>query len=823
VIHIKALIMAGGKGTRLTPLTCDIPKPMVPILNKPVMEYTIELLKKYEIKNIAVTLAHLPNVIIDYFGEGEKWGVNLQYYIEEEPLGTGGSVKNAEDFIDETLVVISGDALTDIDLERALHYHKDKKSKATLVLKNEAYPTEYGVVITNDNGEIIRFLEKPSWGEVFSNTINTGIYILEPTVLDYYRKGDSFDFSKDLFPKLLEDAVPMYGYVTHDYWCDIGDLNSYKQTQFDMLEGKVRFNLNSVELQKGIWIQENIELENNVTIVPPAFIGKNAIIKAGTTIEGYSVIGENCTIGADSKIKKSIIWNHTTIGNKSNLRGAVLCSHVDIRNKVEIYENAVIGEGTSIADNVVVKPDIKIWPQKKIHENTVVNQNLIWGTKASKTIFGHRDISGEVNIDISPEYASRLGSAYASTIKGNPIVIVSCDDSYASITVKNSIIAGVQSTGAQVIEIDNALMPINRFAVRYHQANGGIHVRTDKANRNKVYIEFTDDKGTNIQRGKERDIENLFCRDDFKRSNGEKIKRVVEVANFSSIYINSGLKSIKALSVIKRSNLKVFVSSHSEAVMNLANEYLEELGCQPNSFYPFNRGETEEHIYRFSQLMLKERADIGVYISENGEELLLIDNKGRVISKEKYDVLAALLIFKKGIRKIVQPYIAPSIIDRIAEAYGGSVIRTKSNPSSVMNAMLPSEKDQDESMLQYHLTYNAIWALGYIIEFTVERNIALSDLIDEVPHFYFIKREIPCSWEDKGRVMREMIMSQDKKSIELYEGVKILQDKGWALILPDSERAVFNIYSEGFSQEYAEELSSQFSEKVQSLLKNQRQ
>ena len=797
---------------------------MVPILNKPVMEYTIELLKSYEIKDIAVTLAHLPNVIIDYFGGGEKWGVNLQYYIEEEPLGTGGSVKNAEDFIDETLVVISGDALTDIDLEKALQYHKSKKSKATLILKNEAYPTEYGVVITNDNGEIIRFLEKPSWGEVFSNTINTGIYILEPSVLDYYKKGDSFDFSKDLFPKLLEDAVPMYGYVVNDYWCDIGDLNSYKQTQFDMLEGMVKFNFNSIEFQKGIWIQENIELENNVTIIPPVFIGKNAIIKAGATIEGYSIIGENCTIGADSTIKKSILWNHTTIGNKSNLRGAVLCNHVDIKNKAEIYENVVIGEGTSIADNVVIKPDIKIWPQKKIYENTVVNQNLIWGTKASKTIFGHRDVSGEVNIDITPEYASRLGSAYASTIKGNPIVIVSCDDSYASITVKNSIVAGVQATGAQVIEIDNALMPINRFAVRYHQASGGIHVRTDKSNRNKVYIEFTDDKGTNIQRGKERDIENLFCRDDFKRSNGEKIKRVVEVVNFSSIYINSGLKSIKALSLIKRSNLKVFVSSHSEAVLNLANEYLEELGCQPNNFYPFNRGETiEEHIYRFSQLITKERADIGVYISENGEELLLIDNKGRVISKEKYDALAALMIFKKGVKNIVQPYIAPSIIDRIAEAYGGSVIRTKSNPSSIMNAMLPSEKDQDDSMLQYHLTYNAIWALGYIIEFIVERNIALSSLIDEIPHFYFIKKEIPCSWEDKGRVMREMIMSQDKKNIELYEGVKILQDRGWALILPDSERAVFNIYTEGFSQEYAEELSSQFSEKVESLLKNQRQ
>ena len=816
--------MAGGKGTRLTPLTCDIPKPMVPILNKPVMEYTIDLLKKYDITDIAVTLAHLPNVVIDYFGNGEKWNVNLQYYIEEEPLGTGGSVKNAEDFIDDTLIVISGDALTDINLEKALFYHKTKKSKATLVLKNEAYPTEYGVVITNDDGEIIRFLEKPSWGEVFSNTINTGIYILEPTVLDYYKKGDSFDFSKDLFPKLLEDATPMYGYVTQDYWCDIGDLNSYKQTQFDMLEGKVKFSSDYIEIQNGIWTQEHIEIEKNVTLLPPIYIGKNAFIKEGATIEGFSIIGDNCTIGKDSTIKKSIIWNHTTIGTKTNLRGVVLCNHVDIKKNAELYENVVIGEGTTIAENVVIKPDIKIWPQKKVHENTVVSQNLIWGTKASKTIFGYRDISGEVNVDITPEYASRLGSAFASIMKGSPIVIVSCDDSYASISVKNSIVAGVQSTGAQVIEIDYALIPINRFAVRYHEGSGGIHVRTDKSNRNKVFIEFIDEKGTNIQRGKEREIENLFCRDDFKRSNGEKIKKVVDIVNFSSLYISSGLKSLKNLSLIKRSNLNVYVSSYSEAVLNIATEYLEELGCQPNSFHPFSRKEAiDEHLYKFSKLIIQQKADIGIYISENGEELVLIDNQGRLVSKEKYDALAALMIFKKGIRKIVLPYIAPNIIDRIAEAYDARVIRTKSNPSNIMNAMMLAEKDSEEGMLQYHLIYNAVWALGYIIEFMVEKSIPLNSLIDEIPLFYFIKKEIPCNWEDKGRVMREMIMSQNNQNIELFEGIKILQDKGWALILPDSEKAVFNIYTEGFSQEYAEELSSQFSEKVKYLLKNQRQ
>ena len=197
---MKAVIMAGGEGTRLRPLTCNRPKPMVPIVNKPVMEHIIELLKKYELADVAVTLQYLPDMIKDYFGDGKEFGINLRYYVEDKPMGTAGSVKNAEEFLDDTFIVISGDALTDIDLKKAIDFHFSKGSIATLVLKKVDIPLEYGVVVTDENGRITRFLEKPSWGEVFSDTVNTGIYILSPEVLGYFNKNEMFDFSKDLFP-----------------------------------------------------------------------------------------------------------------------------------------------------------------------------------------------------------------------------------------------------------------------------------------------------------------------------------------------------------------------------------------------------------------------------------------------------------------------------------------------------------------------------------------------------------------------------------------------------------------------------------------------
>ena len=376
---MKAVIMAGGEGTRLRPVTCGIPKPMVPVLNKPVMEYTIELLKKHNITDIAATLAYFPAVITDYFGDGGEFGVSLRYYIEHTPLGTGGSVKNAEDFYDDTFIIVSGDALTDIDLEKALEFHKYRKSKATLILKKVPVPLEYGVVIIDEDGKITSFMEKPSWGEVFSDTINTGIYILEPEVLDYYKKGDNFDFSKDLFPKLLRDNVPMYGYITKDYWNDIGDLRVYKEVNFDILTGKVKTAIGYRQRGEGIWIGDGCEISDSCNLIAPVLIGDNCRIKGRTVIEA-SILGNDTEVQEATSIKKSIIWKNSNIGKNVQCRGGVICSGAAVKSGVHIFENTVIGSNTTLETGAIIKPDIKIWPEKVVEEDAVVTQNLVWGT-----------------------------------------------------------------------------------------------------------------------------------------------------------------------------------------------------------------------------------------------------------------------------------------------------------------------------------------------------------------------------------------------------------------------------------------------------------
>ncbi|MEG0146494.1 MAG: nucleotidyltransferase family protein, partial [Clostridia bacterium] len=236
---MKAVIMAGGEGSRLRPMTCACPKPMVPVMDKPVMAYALELLKRHGVTEAAVTLMYLPGRVTDYFGDGSDYGLRLTYYTEETPLGTAGSVKQAEKMLDETFVVLSGDGLTDCDLKSALAFHKEKKALATMVLKKVATPLEYGVVLTDSAGRVERFVEKPGWGEVCSDAVNTGIYLFEPEVLQYIPDNKPCDFGRELFPKLVEAGLPVYGYLMDGYWCDIGDTSAYLRANADMLDGKM--------------------------------------------------------------------------------------------------------------------------------------------------------------------------------------------------------------------------------------------------------------------------------------------------------------------------------------------------------------------------------------------------------------------------------------------------------------------------------------------------------------------------------------------------------------------------------------------------------
>lgn len=816
--------MAGGEGSRLRPLTCDRPKPMVPVGNKPVMEYAIELLKKLDITDIGVTLQYLPQHITDYFGDGKQWGVSLNYFIEDVPLGTAGSVKNAGSFLDETFLVISGDALTDLDLEKAIAFHKQRKSLATIVLTSVNNPLEYGVVITNPDGSIERFLEKPGWGEVFSDWVNTGIYVLEPEALDYFQMGQKFDFSKDLFPLLLKNKEPLFGCLLEGYWCDIGNLEQYLQSHKDILAGKVNVNPRGT-LIKGTLRGEAVgNKANSVSIIGPVLIGDNCRLGAGASLEPYSVLGDNVIVEDEASIKRTVIWNNVYIGKKSSLSGALIGNKVTIKDNVTILQDAAIGDGTYLNSRSTIKPQVKIWPYKSINTGALVSESLVWGEKANRNLFGIEGIPGLTNWDITPELAAKLGASYGSILKKEHQVGVSCDGKLVTKMLKGSFISGLVSTGIKVSDLGDLTMPIHRFAVRGIGAQGGVHIKTDHNSLDKCWLQFVDCKGININRDTERKIEGTYIREDFRRVQEGEIGETVLMHHSISSYLDNLMNTI-AFDKIEQRDLKLLINTRGTVMKNLFVELSSRLKC---GFEYVRNEHLEDKSFKKQILMADEMSkeitstgmDFGIILDANGERIILIDNHGRYIDEHMFTVLMALVLFKanKG-GTVVVSVTASETIEKLGEKYNGKVIRTKTAPWAVMSELLREEIARlQKPYSQFFMQNDSLYAVVMLLDYLVKENISLADLIDEIPDFHLEVKTADCPWEHKGRIMRALISEVKELPVELIDGVKIRHEKGWALVLPHSEEPQYNIYTEGLSHEIAEELGAFYQDKIQKML-----
>jgi len=778
---------------------------MVPVMTRPVMTYSIELLKKYGIKDIGITLQYLPQVIEDYFQDGSAFGVKLHYFVEETPLGTAGSVKNAEKFLDETFIVVSGDALTDININKAVKFHKEKKALATLVLKKVQVPLEYGVVITDEDGAVTRFLEKPNWSEVFSDTVNTGIYILEPEVLTYFKAGQKFDFSQDLFPLLLEKGKPMYGYITDEYWCDIGNLQTYLQAHYDMLSGKVKFPMPGYKIGENIWVGENVDIHPEARLEGPCYIGDYTRIREGAYIGPYTVIGRYNDIGPHTSIKKSVLWDYDILSRCVEIRGAAVCNKVDIRERVSIYEGAVIGNGCTLKPRVSVRPDVKIWPEKVIEHGTMVQCNVIWGTRMCRTLFGKNGITGKLNVDLDPRFAVRLGAALGAELKPNKRVAVSCDDNSGSTMLKYGIISGLLSSGVEVLDLGILTTPILRYMVPYLGLAGGVHVFEDNRVDGNVGIHFIDRDGGNFSPAFERQIENAFVREDFQRITADRVPKVQSFFNIPLFYTKALEKAVD-MDAIRNGGFKVLLSTPSRLVASIVETIFNDAGCELTM--------AKDNIPLELEKAGRGQYSLACYVDSNGEEIELYDEKGKKVSREVCDVLRGILCLSANEKKeVVVPYTAPTVIETMARSMQGKVIRTKTSRYALMNEVIKREGNGSGTFLLYS---DAIALLLKLLEVLAKERKTLSELIGTIPRFYVKEKVIECPWEEKGKVMRWLIQEETKgnKVVELFEGVKVQHQNGWALVLPDSEEAVCRVYSEGVSEEYAEELTKFYEDKI---------
>lgn len=819
---MKAVIMAGGSGSRLRPLTCGRPKPMTPLVNKPVMEYAIELLKAHGIRDIAVTLQYLPEHIKDYFGDGSHWGVNLQYFVEEVPLGTAGSVKNAEKFLDETFIVISGDAITDFNLTQAIDFHFKSKSLATLVLTRVDAPLEYGVVVTRSDGRIRRFLEKPGWGEVFSDQVNTGIYILQPEVLEDIPSEGMYDFSKNLFPKLFEEQKPLYGYLAPGYWCDIGNIEQYRRAHIDMLSGKINLQIKGAEIAQGVIVGTDVSIDPSAKISGPAVIGDNCRVGPGCIIEPYSVLGHNVIVEQGASVKRSIIWDGCYLGKQTSLRGSILCKRVHTGTNVSLLEGSVIGDDCELGDHSVIKPEIKIWPYKSIERGTSVNSSIIWGSKSAKSLFGKEGIPGKINVDVTPEFAARLGGAYGGTLSQSQRVLVSSDGQPGSEMIKDALISGLLSTGVRVYEAGPLTTALHRFGVGFLGADGGVYFKSFPGDRQRLRIQFLDGRGINIRRDQELKIENFFYREDFRRVSNHEIKYILSSPDFISAYIDFMRQEVKE--DFWRYQPGIVLCSRGNPADAAVRMLLESLGISVfliENKTPDESVENLEMIYStVAEAVGQTQSLFGAVLDCHGENLCIVDVNGTVIRGDMLTVLMALIYFltnKAGC--FVVPVTATRAVEQIAQNFGGEVLRTKTSPPSVMEAkVIEDGKMNKPGCMQFFMDFDQVYTIVKLVDCLLMQSLTLSQLTNKIPKFHLSVKSTQCPWTAKGTVMRTLINEGQDQNVELLDGIKVFHDYGSALVLPDAEEPVYNVYGEGYSQEIADSLTDFYVNKINSIV-----
>jgi len=339
---MKAMVMSAGKGTRLRPLSYTVPKPMFPIAGKPVIEHTLHLLKRHGIRDITINLGKHSTLIEEHLLDGSAYGININYSREKTLLGTAGGVKKVESFFDGTFLVMSGDGLTDIDLKKALSFHKSKKALGTMVLKHADSRFEYGIALTKKDSRLTRFVEKPSWHEVFYDTVNTGIYIFEKEVFDYIPKNTFYDFGKDLWPLLLKKKKRIFAYVMDGYWTDIGNLKEYVAAQHDALSGKIKLAIPGKRIGRNIWTGTGTRIDSSAKLTGPCIIGNNCIIEKNALIGNFTVTGDGTRIGRNVKIENCTVWKNVSISQNTVLKNCIAGNGVRIPENISVFDGSIL-------------------------------------------------------------------------------------------------------------------------------------------------------------------------------------------------------------------------------------------------------------------------------------------------------------------------------------------------------------------------------------------------------------------------------------------------------------------------------------------------
>ncbi len=829
---MKAVVMAGGEGSRLRPLTIGRPKPMVPMVSKPVMGHILDLLKRHGITEVVVTLHFMPDVIQGYFGDGSHLGLKIHYAIEETPLGTAGSVKNAQEYLDEPFLIISGDAVTDINLQEVIAFHQEKRAEATLTLYRVPNPLEYGVIITDPDGKITQFLEKPSWGEVISDTVNTGIYVIDPSVLDLIEEGVSTDWSKDVFPQLLEAGRPLYGYVAGGSWTDVGDIGEYMRASADVLYHRVQTDDLGKHLGGDVWVGEGVEIAPDAQLYGPIYLGDEVKVKGGVIIHGPTVIRDYTIVDNRVHVDRSLIWRNCYIGEGAEIRGAIVGRQCTIKGRAVLFEGVVLGDNSIVGEGAVLHANVKIWPEKEIEPGATVKSSIIWGARGRRVLFGRFGVSGVVNVDLTPEFAAKLGAAFGATLPKGSTVTINRDPHRSPRMIKRAIISGLPSAGINASDLRSMPIPVARYYTKVTNAVGGVHVRLSPFDQRVVDIRFFDERGLQLSKNTERGIERVFFREDFRRVYLNEIGLISYAPQVVETYVDGFLGVVDA-EAIRRAGFKIVVDHAYAPAAEVLPQIMTRLGVEVVPLASHVDGEKMSLTPEEFQKELRELTlitgvldtHLGVRLDVGGEKVFLVDHRGQYVP----EVHAAAAMVTLALRAnpgatIVVPVHMPNIFEQIAAEHGGQVVRCKMDPHDLMNTaaregvLMAADGAGNFVFPQFQAAIDGLMATAKLLEFQATQGTNLADVVAGLSLFHVSHREVSCPWEAKGTVMRLLNQQYKDRRAEMIDGIKILLGEGeWVLVLPDPDYPRFHVYAEAQTDNQAQDLADRYVRIVEGL------
>lgn len=760
---MKAVIMAGGEGTRLRPLSLGSPKPMTPLLGRPVMEHIINLLKNHGITEICVTLCYKPQGVMDYFGGGGRLGVRLTWFTEDEPLGTAGSVKNCMDQLgNEDFLVISGDCVCDLDLTRLMEFHRERKAAATLALYHHKTPLEYGLVLTGRDGKVERFVEKPGWGQVFTDQINTGIYILSPAAMERVPRGEVFDFGKDLFPALLREGEPLYGLPLEGYWRDMGDCKAYLDCVCDALSGKVRLDMGLPRRQAGVWSAR--PLPEGLNLVPPCWVGEGVELGAGCLIGPHTVLERGAQVGERSMVQRSVLLENAAVGSRATLYGAILCKGASARKGAVLNEGAVLGENALAEEEAILLERVCLWPGQTAPAGCRLARSITSGSQKGALRFGDNGtIRGVLGEDLGPEALLTLGSI----LGGAGPVGLGCSPTPGAGMLARAAAAGAAAAGGEVL-IHGLGSPVQGAgAAVIHQIPTSLFVEESGGT---VYLHFFDKDGLPLGRARERKLEQALLQGELRRVRGGQVGRIRQLELTSEEWAGRTVDRAKLhRPSLRRLTAAVGEDTPEDRALRAA---LSALGCRLEK-------EWRSGIIAF-------RAGHG------GFTLTAQDERGTVLDGGQLLTLLALIEMENGGGKVAVPAGASAAVELVAAGYGGTVLRL--------------DRDGDQARELYAAQPWLRQAPAAAVRICSRMAVSgqkLEALAAKAPRFSAWRREVSLS-SDRGRVMQAL--AREHARTPSGEGLRMRTGNGWVYLTPMARRSALRIVAEGPDLELAAEL-----------------